>query len=246
MKVFVIKFSKQDLLKLSSDERSLVLQLGHVCNELAFLNKLLLVVSNFEREGVERTVATAQSMIVVRLYIGKVFEAWRMIGKQYFGSDLRGEFDHLLPEHVVQSLTKLKKTFGSKDLFAQLRNKFSFHYQSDHIDEVVDLLPDDYECRLISGGTYASTLYAFSEDVVTYGMLNKTDESSPQEAMEKVIGDLVSVSGVLIDYASSLLGVILESRLGVPLEHSAWEHHDVQVEADLVSFKMPFFFKRGT
>ena len=107
-------------------------------------------------------------------------------------------------------------------------------------------MPDDYEFRLISGGTYASTLYAFSEDVVTYAMLNKTDESSPQEAMDKVIGDLVSVSGDLLNYSSMLLGVILESRLGVPLEQSAWEHQDVQVEADLKSFKMPFFFKRGT
>lgn len=134
---------------------------------------------------------------------------------------------------------------GSKNLLSQIRNKFSFHYLVDHIDEVIDLLPDDHEFHLISGGSYDSSLYAFSEDIVTYGMLNMTDEPLPQQAMDKVIGDLVSASGVLIDYASSLLGVILETRLGVSRDPTTWEAHDVQVGADIESFKMPFFFKRG-
>lgn len=245
MKVFIVKFSKQDLLQLSSAERSLVLQLGHVCNELAFLNKLLLVVSDTEREGVERVGATTQAMIVSRLFIGKVFEAWRMIGKQYFGSDLRAEFDPLLPDEAQQSLHRLNKTFGSDNLLSIIRNKFAFHYLAEHIDEIVGLLPDEHEFRLITAGSYDNTLYAFAEDVVTYGMLNKTKESSPQDAMDKLIGDLVSVSGNLLNYASHLLAVILHSRLGVPLTESEAEYQTVHVDTDIETFKMPFFFKRG-
>lgn len=125
MNVFVVKFSKQDLLQLSSSERTLVLQLGHVCNELVFLNKLLLIVSDLEREGVERTAATTQSMIVVRLFIGKVFEAWLMLGKEYLGTDLRAEFDPLLSDDVVQSLAELK-WLVRKTCFHKFETSFRF------------------------------------------------------------------------------------------------------------------------
>ncbi len=86
MDIFTTRFSKRQINKLSPIERTLVFQLGHVCNELAFLHKLLPIVSDTEQEGVERTGATAQAMIVARIFVGKVFEAWLMLTKEYFGS----------------------------------------------------------------------------------------------------------------------------------------------------------------
>ncbi len=51
------------------------MQLGHVCNELAFFNKLLLIVSDTNVDGVEERARATQAMIVTRLFIGKAAEA---------------------------------------------------------------------------------------------------------------------------------------------------------------------------
>jgi len=243
MEVYSISFSKDDLVQLK--EHKLILQLGHMCNEIAFLHKLLIAVSDTERPGIERTGATAQAMIVSRIFIGKVFEAWLMLGKEYFGTDLPKEFGDEISGDAKEALDRLRKSFGSTNLLSIIRNKFAFHYLSEHIDEIMGLIPDEMQMRLITGGRNDNTLYSFAEDVITYAMLNRTGESTPQQAMDKLIGTLVSVSGDLLNFSTELLAVILHRRLKVPLEQCEWLHHSLESVADLNTFRIPFFFERS-
>jgi hypothetical protein len=169
-----------------------------------------------------------------------------MLTALYFGSERRKEIDPLLQEDAAEALIRLSKAFGSSNLLATVRNKFSFHYLSDHIEEILSLMVDSQELRIIGASSYDNTLYSFAENIVTYGILNKTDQPDPQAAMDVLIGSLVTVSGDLLNYSSHLLGAILYERLGDKLVEVANEREHFKVEANLEEFKMPFFFTRGS
>lgn len=176
MKVYEIKLTKRQLLSLPEMERPLFFQLGHVFNEISFLNKLLFMVSNTEAGGLESKGTTVQSMIVARIFVGKVFEAWRMLEKELLSTRLMLDLDKHLPDEAKQELQHLKRYFGRNNLLATIRNKFSFHYLSEHIDEVMNAVEDDREFRLVLGDSNANSVHEFAEEIVSFGMLQRTDK----------------------------------------------------------------------
>ncbi len=245
MDVYDIKITKSQLQSLPEAERILVLQFGHVCNELSFLNKLLIVVSDTNTKGLEKKAMAAQSMIVVRLYIGKVFEAWRMIQRDYFGSRLSKTLDTELDEEGKKSLEALKTYFGRNNLLSSIRNNFSFHYWAEHLPKAMNAFGDSHEFQLILGGAYANTLHNFSEEFVTVAMLEASGEHQAQAAMDKVIGDLVSVGGKMIDFLGHGLAAVFQNRLGKSWEDFEYTVHKIEPKESIEKFKVPFFFQIG-
>jgi len=243
MDVYEIKITKKQLQSLPDVERILVLQFGHVCNELSFLNKLLLMVSDTEAEGLEKKAMVAQAMIVIRLYIGKVFEAWRMLERDYFGSKLSKSLDTKLGPKGKSSLEALKTYFVKKNLLSSIRNDFSFHYWAEHLPKAMNAFDDSREFQLILGEAYANTLHKFSEEFVTVAMLEASGESEPQAAMDKVVGDLVFVGRKMIDFLGHGLAAVFESRLGKSWEDFEYTVHKIEPKENIEKFKVPFFFQ---
>lgn len=242
MKVYEIKLTKQQLSSLPRHERALFFQLGHVFNEISFLNKLLLMVSNTEAKDLERKGMAVQSMIVARIFIGKVFEAWRMIEKELLEKKLMSDLEKYLPDDAKQALQNLETYFDENDLFRTIRNKFSFHYLSGHIDETLNAIEDNRELKLFIGNRHANTLHDFAEEIVSFGMLRKTDEQSMQAAMDKIIGDLVQSSGMLLTFIGHVSAAIFHLRFGKSWDDFDWIEHEVEVPKNLEAFKIPFFF----
>lgn len=243
MDVYEIRISKKQLQSLPDAERVLVLQFGHVCNELSFLNKLLLIVSDTSSQGLKKKAMAAQAMIVIRLYAGKVFEAWKMIERDYFRSQLSKSLDANLSSGGKSALEALKTYFGRNNLLSSVRNDFSFHYWSEHLPEAMKAFDDSREFHLILGKTYANTLHAYSEDFVTVAMLQASGESEPQAAMDKVVGDLVFVGGKMIDFLGHGLAAVFENRLGKSWEDFEYTVYKIEPDADIEKFKLPFFFE---
>ena len=233
MKVYEIKLTTQQLSRLPKLERPLFFQLGHVFNEISFLNKLLLLVSNTNAVGLERKGMAAQSMIVARIFIGKVFEAWLMIERELLKTKLMPDLDKHLPDEAKQALQNLKKYFGKNNLLSAIRNKFSFHYLSEHIDEILDTFEDNREFKLIIGNSNANTLHDFAEEIVTFAMLQKTGEQSAQSAMDRIIGDLVETSGTLLTFIGHLSAAIFHLRFGKSWDDFHWIEHEVEAPKNL-------------
>ncbi len=242
MEVSEITITKNQLEDLPELERTLVLQFGHACNELSFLNKLLLIVSDTDTKEVNNSGMVAQSMIVARIFIGKTFEAWRMLERDFFASKLSKEIEPQLPEEGKDSLKKLKQYFGKNNLISTIRNQYSFHYVSHHMKDILTPFDDKKKFKLILGPGYANTLHHFSEELISFSMLGKTDCDKPQEAMDKIIGDLVSVSGSMIQFLGYGLAQIFILRLGKSWEDFEYKNHDIEVKEQLDEFKLPFFF----
>lgn len=242
MKIYEIKLTRGQFLSLPENERPLFFQLGHVFNELSFLNKLLYMVSDPDLEGIERKGMTVQSMIVARIFTGKVFEAWLMLDKELFKKNLMLELSPHLPEEAIQSLKELKSYFGKNNLLSIIRNKFSFHYLSEHIEEVFNNTDNEKEYSLLLGSTDANTMHDYAEQIASFGMLQKTGEKSWQEAMDKIIGDLIKISGLLKSFIGHLSASIFHLRLGESWEDFNWVEHEIDNVNDLEGFKIPFFF----
>jgi hypothetical protein len=243
MEVYEITISKSQLESMPELERTLVLQFGHVCNELSFLNKLLLIVSDTGTEGIENSGMVAQSMIVSRIFIGKVFEAWRMMERDFFASKLSKEIEPKLPEEGKKTLKELKQYFGKNNLISTIRNEYSFHYISDHMAEILKAFDEKRKFKLILGPGYANTLHHFSEEIISMSMFDKTGCDKPQEAMDKIIGDLVVISGKMVQFLGYGLAQIFALRLGKSWEDFEYKKHEIEVKNQLVDYKLPYFFE---
>lgn len=245
MDVYEITITKAQLQSLPNVERVLVLQFGHVSNELTFLNKLLLMVSDTRTNGLENKAMAAQAMIVIRLYIGKVFEAWRMLERDYFGSPLSKTLDAALDPEGKNSLQVVKTYFGKKNLLSSIRNDFSFHYWAKHLPKAMNAFDESRKFKLILGEAYANTLHKYSEDFVTVAMLEASGESEPQAAIDKVVGDLVSIGGKMNNFLLHGLAAVFLNRLGKSWEDFEYIVHKIEPTQNIEKFKVPFFFHLG-
>jgi hypothetical protein len=243
MRIHRIAIPKSKLVAIPPTERVFFIQLGHICNELSFFNKLLIFTSNQAGEGLDRKTMTTQSLIVARVFIGKVFEAWEMLKRDFFRSKLSKELEPSLSDDGKAALDQLKKYFGGSNLLATIRNKFSFHYFSKIIEKSFSAFGDDKVFELYLAKNYANTLHYFSEEIVSTGMLDKTGKSTQQEAMDQLVGDLVDVSGKITDFTGHALAAIFERNLGQSWDEFETDSIDVETESDLEEFKIPFFFE---
>lgn len=61
--------------------------------------------------------------------------------------------------------------------------------------------------------------------------------------MDKIIGDLVEISGKLLTFIGHLSAAIFHLRLGESWDDFDWEEHDVDAPENLEDFKIPFFLE---
>ena len=241
MDICELKITKAELQTLTDFERILVLQFGHVCNELTFLSKLLIVVNDANATGLEKTAMDAQAMIVIRLYIGKLFEAWRMLERDYLRNQLSRSL--VIDPIGAASLQEMKAYFGRKNLLCGLRNNFSFHYSSKHLSKAMDAFDDSREFQLFCGETYTNTLHSYSEEFVTVSMLEASGEKTLKLAMNKIGEDLVFIGGKMIDFLGYSLAAIFEYRLGKSRHDLGASIHKIEPKENIEAFRVPFFFQ---
>ncbi len=241
MKVSRVVVPNDKFLRMPEAERVLLVQLGHLCNELSFFSKLLLFASDLNAQGVERHAMVTQSMIIARIFIGKIFEAWRMIERDFFGSRLSKDLGLALSQDGKEGLSKLKLYFGQSNLISTIRNTYSFHYRADNIEATLRALPTNKSLEMFLGENYSNTLYYFCEEIVSTAMLSAASETEPQKAMDRIIGELVKVSGYLIDFTGHTMAAIFELHLGKSWENFETEDIEVDTPSSLDRIKIPFF-----
>src|SRR5271169_2519841 len=137
LKIARISLPKEKLQKLTAGERSLFLLLGYASNQINTLWKLVVVATNETyRHPVEEKVSAAQTQIFVRLLIGIMREALKLIEKRFLGSPLGMEYVPRLSGPATEALKRLKRRFSAPDKFVVIRDNFAFHHPS--LDDVED------------------------------------------------------------------------------------------------------------
>jgi hypothetical protein len=136
IKIYRIYLPKEQLRKLSATERSLFLLLGYASNQINALWKLIVVATN---EGfsdpVEAKVSAAQTQIFLRLLIGVMREALKLIERRFLANPLGKEYVPRLSPDASAALDRPKRRFASADKLVVIRDNFAFHHPS--LDDMV-------------------------------------------------------------------------------------------------------------
>lgn len=171
VKVVRVKLTKDGLAAMPQADRSLLLLLGHVTNELNVLHKIMLAMLRDTCQPHEiKIIHHGQALIVMRLLIGKLHAAWELFTRRVLSSKrISAEYLPGLPEDALEALAYLKRHFGAGSPLTTIRNKLSFHSSDDDnlLEESFQALPASEQWDFYLGDEIANTFYYASELVMT-------------------------------------------------------------------------------
>jgi hypothetical protein len=105
--------TKELLRKMAKEERALFLALGHASNQVNALWKLVIILTNGDADDpIKQRLEGAQTQVFVRLTIGAMWEAWRLVEDRFLKRPLGREYLPLLDRPAADALERLKKRFG--------------------------------------------------------------------------------------------------------------------------------------
>jgi hypothetical protein len=245
MIIHKVTISKEQLSLFPEKERVLFIQIGHLANELTTLTKLLIYAHTDSKIDAIRKAYTMQASVISRICVGKVFEGWRLFESSLFASGLSKKYEAKLSPAGSETLKRLKKYFGKKNLISEIRNRFSFHNPS--FEDVRDLLtsiPEEAELSMYLGTQVANSNYYLSEEIISRAMLACVASDSLEQAMDKMHKELSEVSGWLVEFCGQCMVALSEEHWRQCKQDLLLEEINIQSQGNVREFTIPFFVER--
>lgn len=243
-KITRIALPKEQLQKLTAVERSLFLLLGHASNQINSLWKLIIVVTNESSTNpVEQKVAAAQTQIFVRLTIGIMREALKLIEKRFLGSPLGKEYGPRLSPQAKEALDRIKKRFGAPDKFVVIRDNFAFHHPSlDDMEAAFQLAAksdgDETDWCMYVQDALLNTFFFVSDFVLVHGVANAMGEADVNEAHRKLLGDIAPIANDISTFAFGFAEAIFIKYFG---ELTAMRVTEIDDAPKIEGLSLPWF-----
>jgi hypothetical protein len=244
LKITRIALPKEQLQKLTVAERSLFLLLGYASNQINALWKLVVVATNpGTKDPVEEQVSGAQTQIFVRLLIGIMREALKLIDKRFLGSTLGKEYVPLLSPDAKGALDRLKKRFGAPDKFVVIRDNFAFHHPSlDDVETAFQLAVksdgDNTHWCMYLENALLNTFFFVSDFVLVHGIAKAMGEADLNEAHRKLLGDIAPIANDLSTFAFGFAEAIFIKYFG---ELTATRVADINDSPNIEDLRLPWF-----
>jgi hypothetical protein len=253
LKVYRLNLTKERLAALPLAERRLLLLLGHASNEINVLSKLILMVGQW-RPTIQMVdyVEAGQALILMRLLIGKLHEAWELF-KVRFKADRKMATKYLpqLKSEATAAIEFLNKHFGKGSPLTKIRNQLAFHYkdEGDLIEANFNNLPATEPWEFYLSDIVANSFYYASELVVTGSLTGLAkgaeddgdhgDGLSDQARAFTRIGDLtIGVSDNVTTLFNECIAAIVVANFSDAVELETIELSDVP---RLTTITSPFF-----
>ncbi|MBI3128204.1 MAG: hypothetical protein HYZ11_11415 [Candidatus Tectomicrobia bacterium] len=226
-------------------DRNLLFLLGHIANENIILQKLLLMcipAGETEKTQEESWAVVTQSLLIAKVLVSKLFEAWNKVGLLIFNDKLfEGSLFADMPQYGKDALTELKRYFGQNNHFCTVRNKLTFHYDIPEIKKSFESLPETDELAILLGERNGNCLYYLSEVVMMETLVDRIYGGGREAAVNKFFDDL--------NNCSSYFGYFMQACMTVLIERNFEdkEHKEIEVvdPPSLDSIKIPFFVHVG-
>ena len=175
MKIRRIPLSKDILLRMEPADRTFLLLAGHMLNELNSLNKVFgWCLHNHptnRASSIESLANGMQAMIYARMLAGKLCEAWKVLGRAFFGTMLSQRVESRLHPIAQEALQKIKRYFNNSNAIKKVRDSFAFHYDAPEFGLNWEAAADEESFELVLGGTIGNNLYLASELVAITALL---------------------------------------------------------------------------
>jgi hypothetical protein len=222
----------------------LFLLLGYASNQINTLWKLVIIATNEgTKDPVEEKVSGAQTQIFVRLLIGIMREALKLIEKRFLGSTLGKEYMPLLSTQATEALDRFKKRFGAPDKFVVIRDKFAFHHPTMEDMEAAFQLAgksdgDETDWCMYLNSALLNTFFFASDFVLVHGMANAMGEIDVNEAHRKLLGDIAPIANDLSTFAFGFAEAIFIKYFG---ELTATMVAEIKDAPNVEDMRLPWF-----
>jgi hypothetical protein len=223
--IYQIGLGKKNLEAIPVEERRLLLLLGHATNEINVLQKLIIESGQVspEHKFVDH-VQAGQTLILMRILIGKLHEAWELFKVRFQGKrEIRDLYFPKLDDKAQDALTQLKKHFGKQSPLTLIRNRLSFHYKDDHdlVETSFQRIPEDEGWNFYLSDVQANCFYYASELVIGNGMTDHTqaagDTGSYLEREARAFGYLcdlvINISRQIMTLFGECIACIVTERI---------------------------------
>jgi hypothetical protein len=238
--------TKELLRSMAMEERTLFLALGHASNQVNALWKLVIVLTNGDTDDpVKQRLEGAQTQVFVRLTMGAMWEAWRLVEDRFLKRSLGREFVPLLDGPASEALDRLKKRFGKGSGLSTVRNNFAFHHPA--IDDIEaafqkaagEAESEDADWAVYFNAALLNTFFFVSDYVLVHGMAEALGEPDVNEAHRKLLGEMAPVASDLSEFAFGFAAAIFKRHLDAELTMTVVANVDDAPDIDGIRY--PFF-----
>ncbi|NOJ39062.1 hypothetical protein [Bradyrhizobium australiense] len=216
--------TKDLLRRMQKEERSLFLALGHASNQVNALWKLVIILTNGDtEEPVKQRLEGAQTQVFVRLTIGAMWEAWRLVEDRFLKRPLGREYLPLLDAPAKEALDRLKKRFGKGSGLATIRNNYAFHHPDvDDIDAAFEKAASEADSEEADWAVYfnkglLNTFFFVSDYVLVHGMSEALSEPNVNKAHRQLLAEMAPVASDLSEFAFGYAAAIFQRHVGAEL-----------------------------
>jgi hypothetical protein len=177
--IFEFKVSKQDLARIPADERAFLFFLGQAINEISCLSKITYMSGNApEGHKLIENVHVGQTLILLRILIGKVHEAWTLFRQ----SPIRKVYRDRLSQEQKNIEQALGKRLGRDTVICGVRKiAFHFHNNVDEINNAFNALSDDEPWLFYLSDKVGNSFHYASELVMQRIMIETIEDASPTQ-----------------------------------------------------------------
>ncbi len=218
-----LTISKKQLLTLKPEERAMFFLIGHALNELSLFSKLVVFAHNSTKlsEGVQSQIEHGQTMIIIRTWAGKMFEAWDMF-KEVCQSSPTAYRTYLiqLDPPALAAKKELQKYFSSANDLYRLRF-YAFHKpDTKDLERAFQKLPD-YDALIMYGGRSEGNQFSASiEAFVTMSFARASKSGKGVAGIEEILVDCRQTAKRLI----TLFRACQKAMIQFHFPEVQWEH----------------------
>jgi hypothetical protein len=254
-----VVFSKERLDAIPDCQRAVLVYAGHICNEINWFNKLLLILQQTGKEvaqkipdlsSVERATMdgnTTQLMIVQRLYAGKICEAIKFLQRWCFDMPWFETASSEMEDEGRQSLANLQKYLAmlsknpKRDVMRLVRDKFSFHYDEKAVKQSARVTELTEEFVTYLQDSVGNTLYLGSEHSIMGFLIEYANQGDTKTFIELLSDDVLDVGRSVNLLLGHTLAWLCFKYLGKDLPGIGHQEDIVMESPILEEIRLPFF-----
>lgn len=244
MQLHKINLSREQLDRIPSDERRLLILIAHASNDIGALSKLFHFAAGSAGEsGVLGQAENAQALVLARSLTGSIYEFWQLLQKSFFGPALSKQYEPQFDAEGQAALQSLKRYFGPDNLIATVRNNFAYHYSPNQVDAGYAALTAEDPLQIYLAPHNANTFYAFGDTIVGRAMLEAIRPGDHRAAFEALIDQTSQAVGNINTVIGALMAICISTYIGGNLYDLGAEVIDVEGAPESQVVRIPFFIE---
>ena len=219
--VMRLAVTKDDLLKMTVEERGLFLLLGYAANQITALLKLITIATNVTPDNpVEQRMTGAQTQIFVRLMVGLLNEALLLVQRRFVSSKLGPEFIPKLDAAALDAPNSLRKRFGTSGQLATIRSNYAFHHPDmDGMEAAFQLAAkgadnEELDWSVFMTASLFNSSFYVADFVIAHGVTNALGETDVNVAHQKFLSELSPIANELTEFAYGFAAAIFKKYFG--------------------------------